>query len=183
MASDDAPIEQVWRQQPQERQTMSLDEIRTKATEFDRKVKQWGLVGGVTMGLLVVKNAWEVWVDTDLIERAGDLLFLAGLLVVVYRFSRYARANAAPAVLGQTSCLEHYRAQLIRQHELSREGWTYVLPFAPGLGLIIVGRMMEGRPPTQVAAMIAIAVATLLGALWVIARNRRALERDIAALD
>ena len=34
-------IEQVWRQQPRGRQTMSVEEIRTKARDFDMKVQRW----------------------------------------------------------------------------------------------------------------------------------------------
>lgn len=183
MANEREPdITQVWRQQPQEKPAMSIEEIRAKATAFNRRATRWRLVGALTMGLLLVKNVWEAWVDTDVVERAGDLLFLAGLLWVVYRFARYARAKS-PAALGQTSCLEHYRARLVREHELSRDGWTFILPFAPGLGLIIVARAIEGRPASQVAALIVLAVAMLAGVLWVIARSSRRLAREIAALD
>ena len=37
-------------------------------------------MGGLTFALLLVKNVWEVWVDTDVVERAGDLLMLLALL-------------------------------------------------------------------------------------------------------
>ena len=183
MANERTGIEQMWREQPHGRQAMSIDEIRTKAREFERKVQQWRRVGGLTVALLLAKNVWEVWRDTDVIERAGDLMMLAALLFVVFRFVRDARAHSMPATLGQLSCLEHYRRQLVRQRELSRDGWKFVLPFVPGLGLIVVGRALEGRPPTQVALMIAIAVSMLAGVVWVIARGERRLEREIAALD
>ena len=183
MPNEHASIEQVWREQPHGRQAMTLDEIRTKARKFERKVQRWRSVGGLTVALLIAKNAWEVWRDTDVIERAGDLMMLAALLYVVFRFARDARATTAPATLGQLGCLEHYRRQLVGQRELSRDGWKFVLPFVPGLGLIVVGRALEGRPPTQVALMIAIAVAILAGVVWVIARGERRLEQEIAALD
>jgi hypothetical protein len=183
MANNREPdMGQMWRQQPQERSAMTLEEIKTRAGAFEHTVKQWRLVGGLTVALLVVKNAWEVWIDTDVIERAGDLLLLLALLYVVYRFFSHVRASA-PAVLGRTTCREHYRAQLVRQRELSRDGWKYILPFAPGFGLIIVGRAFEGRPASQVAMLIGIALAIFAGVLWVIARSGRRLEREIAALD
>jgi hypothetical protein len=184
MANDHEPgIEQVWRQQPQGRRTMSVEEIRTKAKEFEMKVQRWRMVGTLTFALLLVKNAWEVWVDTDVVERAGDLLMFLALLYVVYRGFRYARAQVAPSTLGLTNCVEHYRSQLMRQHELSRDGWKYVLPFAPGFVLIIFGRALEGRPASQVVALIVVALVTFIGVLWVIARSARTLEREIAALE
>jgi hypothetical protein len=184
MANDREPeIGQLWRQQPQGRETMTLEEIRTRARAFETKVQRWRLVGGVTMALLLAKNVWEVWTDTDMLERAGDLLMLAALVYIVFRFLRHARAETAPSTLGVTSCVEHYRSRLMRERDLSREGWTFVLPFVPGFGLIIAGRAMEGRPASQVAVLIAVAVAMLAGVLWVIARSGRRLEREMAALD
>ena len=184
MANDHEPdIEQVWRQQPSGKQTMSLEEIRMKANEFDLKVKRWREVAGVMFALLLVKNAWEVWVDTDIVERSGDLLMFLALVYIVYRFWRHVRAEAVPSTLGLTSCVDHYRSRLMRQRDLSRDGWKYFLPFAPGFGLIIFGRALEGRPASQVAALIVGTVVLFIGVLWVIARGARKLEREIAALE
>ena len=176
-------IEQEWRQQPLGGPTMPVEEIRAKAKEFDMKVERWRLAGGLMVAVLLVKNAWEVWTDVELVERAGDLLMFLALLYVVYRFFRYARAHVAPSTLGLTNCVEHYRSRLVRQHELSRDGWKYVLPFAPGFLLILFARVLQGRPATQVAALIVFSLALFAGSLWTIARSTRALEREIAALD
>ena len=184
MANDHEPeIGQLWRQQPQGRPTMTLEEIRAKAGEFETKVQRWRLVGGVTMALLLAKNVWEVWSDTEMLERAGDLLMLGALVYIVFRFLRHARAETAPSTLGVTSCVEHYRSRLMRERDLSRDGWKFVLPFAPGFALILAGRAMEGRPASQVAVLIAIAVAMLAGVLWVIARGGRKLDQELAELE
>ena len=162
---------------------MSLEVIRTKANDFDMKVKRWSVVGGLTFALLLVKNVWEVWVDTDVIERAGDLLMVLALLSVAYRFHRHVRAEVVPSTLGLTNCLEHYRSRLLRQRDLSRDGWKYFLPFVPGLGLIIVGRALEGRPASQVVILTAFAMMIFVAVLWVTIRSTRKLEREIAALE
>ena len=183
MANDhEPPIEQVWRQQPVGRQTMSVEEIRTKAKDFDMKVQRWSVVGGLIFALLLAKNVWEVWVDTSVVERAGDLLMVLALLFCGYRFGWHARSHVLPSTLGLTNS-EHYRAQLVRQHELSRDGWMFVLPFAPGFGLIIFARVLEGRPASQVVALIVLAVVMFVGVLWKIDRSARKLEREIAALE
>jgi hypothetical protein len=175
-------IGQMWRQQPG-RHDVRADQIRSKARAFDERVQRWNFVGGLTVALLIVKNVWEVAVDADVIERSGDALLLAGLLYVAYRFIRHARATTRPAALGETTCVEHYRAQLLRQRELSRDSWKFILPFVPGFGLIIAGRALEGRPPSQVGALIVFACGLFAGVVWVIARRTRKVEREIAALE
>jgi|RhiMethySRZTD1v2_1073278.scaffolds.fasta_scaffold00371_17 hypothetical protein len=184
MAHEDAPgIGQMWRQQPQAEHRMSMEEIRTKAKDLDAKVKQWNQVGGLMVALLLVKNAWEIWVDTDLLERGGDTLMFLALVYVIYQFVRYARAETSPAARGQASCSEYYRARLVRQRDLSSEGWKYILPFVPGVALIVFGRAMQGRPAGQVALLIVLALLLFAAVLWVIARRTRTLEQEIAALD
>jgi hypothetical protein len=176
-------VGQMWRRQPHAGHTMSLDEIRTKARELDARVKQWNLVGGLMCALLLVKNAWEIWVDTDLLERAGDSLMFVALVYVIYQFGRWAHAETAPATLGRASCAEYYRARLMRERNLSREGWKFILPFVPGVALIVFGRAVQGRPPGQVAFLIAFALLLFAGVLWVIARRTRRLEQELAALE
>jgi len=175
-------IRQMWRQQSRQDQAMSVEEVRRRAADFDRKVERWKQVGTLTVALLIVKNVWEVWVDTDLLERAGDCLMLLALLFIAYRFWRHSRAEVVPSTLGLASCLEHYRARLLRQRELSRDAWAFILPFVPGFGLIIVGRAFEGRPTSQVALLIAVAVGIFAAVLWTITRGRRTIEREIDAL-
>ncbi len=183
MANDHEPdMGQLWRQQPQAGHTLSLDEIRTKARALDTKLTQWNTVAALTVALLIVKNAWEIWVDTDLIERTGDSLMFLALVYVAYRFWRYARAETAPA-LGRASCAEYYRARLMREREISGEGWKYILPFVPGVALIVFGRAVEGRPPMQLLFLIGFSLLLFAGVLLVIARRTRRLEEEIDALD
>lgn len=172
----------IWRQQPRQEQAIPVEEVRRRATEFDAKVERWKLVGAVTVALLIVKNIWEVWVDTDMLERAGDALMVLALVFIVYRFWRHSRLERVPSTLGRMNCIEHYRARLLRERELSHDAWAYVLPFVPGFGVIILARAFQGRPSSQVAISIALAIIMFAVVLWVIARGRRAIEREIAAL-
>ena len=183
MANEHEPeFGQMWRQQPRHEPAMPVEEVRRRATEFDAKVERWKLVGAVTVTLLIVKNIWEVWVDTDMVERAGDALMVLALVFIVYRFWRHSRLERVPSTLGRMSCIEYYRARLLRERELSHDAWAYVLPFVPGFGVIILARAFQGRPSSQVAALMVLAIIMFAMVLWVIARGRRTIEREIAAL-
>src|SRR5688572_27883674 len=175
-------IGQMWRQQPRQDQTMSIEEVRRRAADFDRKVERWKNVGTTKVALQMVANVWQVWVNPDMIERAGHCLMLLALLFIAYRFWRHSRAEVVPSTLGLANCIEHYRARLLRQRDLSRDAWAFILPFVPGFGLIILGRAFEGRPTSQVAALIAVAIGLFAAVLWTIVRGRRTIEREIAAL-
>src|SRR5688572_33500283 len=131
MANDHEPdVGQMWRQQPQSGHALSPKEIRTRAHDLDARVHKWRVVSGLTLALLLVKSVWEIWVDTDLLERAGDSMLAVGLLYVVYRFARRALAYAAPATLGLASCAGPPRPPLVRQPQLPRAGRQFNPPFA-----------------------------------------------------
>jgi len=184
MANDrELDIGRMWRQQPQEKHDMTLDAIRAKARELDAKVRRWNVMGGIAIAVLTVKNVWEVRIDTDALERVGDLLVLVALLLVVLRFRGYMRADAVPETLGLASCAQHYRSRLARLRDESRDSWKWVLLFVPGIGLNLVGGMLETRSAAQVAILVILGVATFAGVLWVNARTARQLEREIAALE
>jgi hypothetical protein len=183
MANEHEPeFGQMWRQQPRHEPAMPVEEVRRRVREFDAKVERWKLVGAVTVTLLIVKNIWEVWVDTDMLERAGDALMVLALVFIVYRFWRHSRLERVPSTLGRMSCVDHYRARLVRERELSHDAWAYVLPFVPGFGVIILSPAFQGRTSSQVAVLIALAVIMFAVVLWTIARGRRTIEREIAAL-
>jgi hypothetical protein len=181
--SPETVVQKLWREQPQKEKVMALNEIRARARQFERKVRRWNIAAGALFLILFAGNAWEVWAQDDTLERIGDLLIMAALVYVAYRYRDYGRVPPMPASLGLTSCADFYRAQLVRQRDLSRGSWRYLLPFAPGLALTVMGRAAEGRPTSQVVAMSVLCVLLFAGCAWVNARSVRKLEKEIEALD
>ena len=176
-------IQKLWREQPQKEEVMALHEIRARAQQFESKVRRWNIVAGALFLILFAKNGWEIWAQDDTLERIGDLLMMAALAYVAYRYREYGRVPSMPASLGSSSCVDFYRKQLIRQREMSSGSWRFLLPFAPALVLIIVGRFSQGRSTTQVVAMTILAVVLFVGCAWVNARGIRKLQKEIDALE
>ena len=170
----------VWQEQPLENASIPVDDIRVKAERLTAKSRHWRLVLGPLFILLVALEAWQVWTGTELVERAGDLLTIAALLYVVHRFRRQYRA-VAPSALGATSSLEFYRAALVRQRDLSRDNWGYVLPFVPGVSLSLFGGIGE-RTATQAILLAALGVALFAGVTLWNARTARRLQAEIEKL-
>ncbi len=178
----DTEVLGLWQQQAREDQLMPLDDIRTKAERLDAKTRRWRVVTPVLFILLLLWEAWQIWTQQETLERAGDLLTIVALLYVIYRFRKYHLA-APPVELGRTNCLDFYRAELVRQRDLSKDGWGYLLPFVPGVALALFGGGFEDRPRSQLVAIAMFGVVLFLGIAWWNAHTARRLQNDIDALD
>ena len=177
----DAEVWTLWQEQAAE-DPVPRDEIRTKAERLDAKMRRRRVVTAVLFILLLIKGALEVWTQTETLERAGDLLLMAALVYIAYRY-RKLRVAAAPVALGSTNCHEFYRAELVRQRDLSKDSWGYLLPFVPGVALALFGSAFENQPVSQRVALVASGVALFLGTAWWNARSARKLQHEIDALD
>jgi hypothetical protein len=182
MDSNADTILTLWQKQAREEPMMPLDEIRTKAERLDTKTRRWRVVTVVLFILLLIKGALEVWIQEEPLERAGDLLIIAALLYVAYRY-RKQRLAASPVALGRTNCGDFYRAELVRQRDLSKDSWGFLLPFVPGVALAVFGRGLEDRPTSQLIAAVALSVVLFLGIAWWNAHTARKLQDEIDGLD
>jgi hypothetical protein len=158
------------------------DDIRTKAARLDAKSRRRRVWLALFFILLLIKGALEVWFQEGILERAGDLLNMAALVYVAYRY-RTQRLAAPPVALGRTNCVGFYRAELVRQRDLSKDSWGYLLPFVPGTMLAVFGRGFENRAPGQIVAIIVCGVTLFLGVHWWNMYTARKFQREIDALD
>lgn len=177
-----AEVLALWQQQAREEQIVPFDDIRAKAERLDAKSRRMRVGMALFFILLLIKGAVEVWFQDAILERAGDLLNMAALVYVAYRY-RKQRLAAPPVALGRTNCAEFYRAELVRQRDLSEDSWGYLLPFVPGVTLAVFGRGFENRPPGQIIAIIVLGVALFLGVHWWNMYTARKFQREIDAHD
>jgi hypothetical protein len=161
---------------------MPLDDIRTKAERLDTRTRLWRVVTAGLFVLLLIVEAWQVWIGEEMLERAGDLLTIAAFAYIAYRYRKH-RLAAPPVALGRTNCVEFYRAELLRQRDLSKDSWGYLLPFVPGVALALFGGGFEDRPTSQLIALVAFGVALFLGIAWWNAHTARKLQNEIDAFD
>jgi hypothetical protein len=171
-----------WRNQDREEHVTQVNEIRTKAERLDSRNRRWRLLTVLLVILLVAAEAWQVWRQEAILERAGDLLTIAAFVYVACRF-RKQRMAARPVVLGRSNGLEFYRAELLRQRDLSKDSWGYLLPFAPGVALSLFGRGIENRTTGQVVALAAFGVGLFFCIAWWNAHMARKLQSEINAVD
>ena len=172
----------LWQQQAREESPMPRDDIRIRAERLDAKTRRSRLVTPALVTPLVIWEAWQVWTTEEILERAGDLLTIAAFVYIAYRFLKHRQA-APPVALGRTNCVAFYRAELVRQRDLSKDSWGYLLPFVPGVTLSLLGGSLGNRPASQLIALITFGVGLFLGVAWWNAHATRKLQDEIARLD
>ena len=123
-----------------------------------------------------------MWTAQGTVERAGDLLTIAALCVCRPPLSQVPHRGAAGCT-GKTNSLDFYRAELVRQRDLSKDRWGYLLPFVPGVALALFGGGFEDRPRSQLTAIAVFGVVLFLGIAWWNAHTARSLQNDIDGLD
>jgi hypothetical protein len=180
-ADHDSPLQQQWREQPREQWTVSMEAIRARVDEFDRKNRFEGRATAALFVVLVLLETWQVWWGQEALERVGDLLQIAALGYVAYYFRHYYTSETKPAALGLTGTIEFYRERLARQHQLARKPWRYLLAFVPGVALSVFGGAAD-RPLWQNVAFGAAGVALFLVVAWINARTARKIKAEIDRL-
>jgi hypothetical protein len=180
--NSDVDVWQLWQAQASEERPMPLDDIRSKAERLERNTRRSRVATAVLFTLLLIKGAVEVWIQEGILEKAADLLLMAALVYTAYRY-RKQRLAAPPVALGRTNCVDFYRAELLRQRDLSQDSWGFLLPFVPGLALALLDGVLEARTTGQLIALVVCGVALFAGVVWWNAYTVRRLQREIDALD
>jgi hypothetical protein len=181
MTEHEQDVHRLWHDQPREEQAMSIDDVRSKAAGFARKVRRRNIATGVLILLLIGIEAWQISVERQLLERVGDLLTIAGFVYLAYRF-RGLGVEPMPAGLGRTTSVAFYRTQLARQRDAAAHPWGYLAVFIPGVALGLFADALD-RDASQNMGVALFAVALFVTIAWIHRRSARRLQTEIDELD
>ena len=183
-------LRDIWQSQPVEPIIMSIEEIRAKATKFERRIRSRNLRETVVAIVLIpIFVAAFVHFKTP-VERIGSALNIAALFYVIYRLNGAAAAATVPADIGFESCVSFHRRELERQRDLLRTvaRW-YMGPLVPGVVVFSLGtiatKVRAGHPLDWLRALPAF-VILIAWYIVVVRLNDRAadcLQRKIDELD
>lgn len=173
--------QRLWRDQPREEHRMSVEVIRSKAERLEQKVRSINTATAVLFAALILVEAFQIWRSRELLERVGDLLTIVAFGYVAFRFRGHVSVQSMPAGLGRTSSVVFYREQLARRRDLSAYPWRFLLPFVPGVGLSLLGGMLEG-PPAQTVLIAAFGVGLFLAVAWWERRRALTIQEEIDQL-
>jgi Flp pilus assembly protein TadB len=174
----------LWQSQNVEPIQMSLEELRRKAEEFQKTIRNRNLREYVAAAVVLVAFSWFLWRFPLL--RLGCILILAGTLYVMYQLHTKGSAKVVPEALALDNCLAFHKRELERQRDLLRDVWKwYLLPFVPGLFAIVADPLLRLPPASWLRVWPFILVcAAMFYLVWRL--NKTAadkLQRQIDELD
>jgi hypothetical protein len=178
-------LRNIWQSQEVEEMKISIEELRAKASKFQREVRWRNLREQIACGAVAVWFAVMYIRVPATVARISFGLIVAGAIYVAWQLHARGTAKPVPSDLGGTSCAEFYRRQLEKQRDLLRNVWKWYLgPLVPGLALFTIWCIVIARPERRwyPEAFAAFAALFFWGVGWLNLRAARRIERTIAEL-
>jgi hypothetical protein len=185
-------LQTLWQSQPVDPKQFSSEEIRDKATRFQRRVRFRNLREYVAAVFVLVIFSGYAWKASTWLSKSGPALIVVGTLYIMFQL--YTRAASLPVAGGEggagvtESCAQFHRRELERQRDLLRTVWQWYLgPLVPGLLVMFVDGFIDAGEKGGVAIVASlgsapITVLVFLGVWWLNAVGAKKLQREIDAL-
>ena len=169
-------VQSLWQSQPAAGGAMTLDELRYRAGELERRIRRRNRREYFGAAIVLPAFSWIAWIAPSPLARAGAVEILAATIFVVHHLSRHGATRIMPADMGRTGSLEFHRRELERQRDLLLGVWKwYVLPFAPGLILIYLAALL-GRPEHAWRALVPFGATVVFGVFVGVLNHRAAMR-------
>lgn len=182
----------LWQKQSGSSFSMEPDEIQRKLSRFQADLRDVRiLVYALCPAMAIWFAYWLIFTAQPIITRAGLLLLVLGMSFWVGQYwldnrdRQKALANSGST--GQTSCVEFYRAELVRQRNFRRGAWFWSRLLAMFAGLFFTAweplhHWTGGGNAPRFVNLLVLATLAIL-AVWLSYRSSRKLQRQIDALD
>jgi len=129
-----------WQSQPPEGGRMSLEEVRAKAVQFQKRLRKRNIREYSAMVLAIgMAIPLGVFLRAFPLVLVAMVLVIAGTLVIAYQFRKRMSTRSFTAAAASMSCLEFYRRELERQRDANLSIWSwYILPMLPGTAMMLI---------------------------------------------
>ncbi len=178
----------LWQAQSIDAPRISLQFVRSRIHDLKRRAWRRNAFEYVVGALGIIVSAWFIWampLHVPILKVGMGLTGLAGVWVI-FRWHRNAAAQDVAADLGVLDALAFYRRQLERQRDVRKSNWRwYLLPFAPGIVLLLAGILIEFDPAPWAHFWFGVGWTILVIGTGVFVNERaaRRLQQDIDALN
>lgn len=165
-----------------------LADVRATADKFYRKVRLRNLVEYVSCVIVAAAFSRNILVLPHILQKIGSGCCVAATFYVAWHLHRRGSA-IVPKETVEMPLYVFARTQLVRQRDLLRNiFWWYILPFIPGLTLVLIGNgqdplLSRHVPIWQRWVALGSLVLTFGGIWWINQVAARKLQRRIDEID
>lgn len=185
---NDDPAKKAWQASVEIAGVPPLEEVRKGANKFYRFVKWRNRVEYIACVVVVVVFSSYALTLPHPLQKVGSVLIVLATFYVAWQLHRRASA-VPPEAAGAMPLLLFARVQMVRQRDALRSlFWWYLLPFIPGMLLIVAGsirqRAVDGRSEPLLDLIGGSTIALVFVLIWWL--NQRAaskLQRHIDEVD
>jgi hypothetical protein len=171
----------LWQNQATEYDPMTLAQIHEKADAFQSRIRRRNLTEYIACVVVVAAFAPLLFLRQSWMMQAGALAIMAATIPIAWQLHR--RGSAQPVPEGGSALIASYRQELTRQRDALRSiGVWYLAPFAPGMGLLLLGRWFQshaaGRPigiDHLIIILSTVIIALVFLVIWLV--NQRGADR------
>ena len=182
----------LWQRQSGSSFSMEPDEIQRRLSRLQAELRDTKIVVyALGPGMAIWFAYWLIFTTQPIITRAGLLLIILGTTFWVGQIWLYNRDRQKALVNSdaarQTSCLEFYRAEIVRQRDFNRGGWLWLRLLALYAGLFFMGWEPlhhwtgSGNAP-RIVNLIVVSILTVL-TVWLSYRSSRKQQQQIDVID
>jgi hypothetical protein len=171
-------LKTVWQNQHLEATQMSIEEIRSKARSFERKIRRRNLREYVAAAFIAAFFGFFAWRPPLPIMRVGSIAVAVGALCFAYELHRRGSSQTEPKDLGTTGSLDFYIRQLERQRNLFDQSWKWMLWLIPGMIVLIAGAIVSA-PIRKIGPFLVLAILWTAIWLWMMLKRNKRKARDL----
>jgi len=179
----------LWQRQSGSSFSMEPDEIQRRLSRLQAELRDMRIIVYTLCPCLAIWFAyWLTFTTQAIITRVGLLLtilgmsFWAGQIWLYSRDRQKALANSDAA--GQTSCIEFYRAELVRRRNFNRGGWLWsrLLALYAGLFFAMWEPLRGSNAAPRVINLLMVSILAILS-VWLSYRKSRKVQQKIDGID
>jgi hypothetical protein len=178
----------AWQASGERYDAPALTDVRARADKFYRNIRRQNIVGYVSCIGLGIAFGRHLVVLPHILQKLGSGWMVVASFYVAWQIYRRGAA-VSPEKSGGMPISAFLRMQLARQRDLLRSVlWWYILPFIPGLALVLIGNgqdpALAKHVPIWVRWVALGTIVTAFAGLWGLYQlGARRLQRRIDEID
>lgn len=167
----DDPVKRAWLSSVEVAGTPSIEAARKGADKFYRIIKWRNRIEYVACAVAIAVFTYYFFTLPHILHKIGSVLVIAAAIFAPWQLHRRASA-VSPEIAGTMPIYVFLRGQLVRQRDALKTifGW-YILPFVPGVALMIAGNGLDPRieaagPPIWVRWLALVSMVAITAGIW-----------------